>query len=991
MKKVLLLSLCIGLVTAVQTFAQEKTVQGTVVDGTTKEPLPGVTILIKGTAKGSITDQNGKFSVTVTDPNAVLQFSFISYTTQDVAVGTQNTIDVSLNPELKTIDEVVVIGYGAVKKKDATGVVNTVSSSDFNKGIIASPENLIAGKTAGVVVTSNSGAPGVASTIRIRGGASIMASNDPLIVIDGVPVDNNRMNGSPGGLSTINPNDIESFTILKDASATAIYGSRASGGVILITTKRGSAKFKVTYNASLSLTALPKKVEVLSGDEFRTLFQQQYPDDAEGRALMTNENTDWQNEIYSSAFSQDHNLSIAGMIGNANKLPYRASLGYTNQDGILKTTDFERTTLGIGVDPKLFKDHLNISLNIKGMYNKNNFSDQSAITDAVNYDPTKPVYNETGYWRGYTTWTHSDGTGINLATPNPIAKIDLTDNTSIVKRAIGNAQFDYKFHFLPDLRANLNLAYDYADSKGHNNLADSTQWVYLPTSGCGRHEEYSEKRKNSLLDFYLDYNKQLDAIRSHVDLMAGYSYSYFWKENIDTARTADNSVTTYSRDLPTDYVLISFFGRLNYTLMDRYLLTFTLRNDQTSRFSSKNRSGLFPSAALAWRLSEERFMKNISAISDLKIRLGYGVTGQQDLLQGTNNINDYPYIPTFTMGTSEAMYRLGSIYYFTERPDGYNSTLKWETTTTKNIGLDYGLFKNRVTGSFDYYVKETEDLLLLAYPPVLSNFTNSLLSNVGTMENKGIEFAINAKLLSRKNLLWEVGYNIGYNKNKITSLTLVSNDTAYLDNQNIIIQGTIGDFIQVNKVGYAANSYYVYQQVYDEAGKPIEGSYVDRNNDGVVNTGDMYVHKNPTPAIVMGISSNFNYKNWDFSFAGRINLGNYVYNNIAASSTYSKMHSTLGFLSNTTQYVNEAQFTNTQYHSDYYIQDGSFFKMDNINLGYRFTKLMNGKVNLHTSLSVLNAFMITKYKGIDPEITNGMDNNFFPRSRVFMFTLNLEI
>ena len=992
MKRLTFLILCLWLISAWQSFAQEKTIQGKVVDATSKEPLPGVTVVIKGTAKGILTDVNGNFSLGIADAASIFEFSFVGYLTQEVVAGNQTNIDISLVSDIKKIDEVVVIGYGTVKKKDATGVVSTVSSSDFNKGAIGSPENLIAGKAAGVVITSSSGAPGINSTIRIRGGASLSASNDPLIVIDGVPVDN-RIGGMPGalgsvnGLSSLNPNDIETFTILKDASATAIYGSRASGGVILITTKRGSKSFKVTYTTNLSLTALPKKVKVLTGDEYRALMREKDPADS---VLWGDANTDWQSEIYKPAFSQDHNLSVSGTAG---KMPYRASLGYTNQDGILKTTNFERTTLSIGIDPNLFKDHLKVNLNVKGMYITNNFGEQGAITDAVNYDPTQPVFNGNTRWRGYTTWAHdsTNGSGINLATPNPVARLDLTDNTSIVQRSIGNAQFDYKFHFLPALHANLNLAYDYSETKGLHNVADSTQWIYTPSNACGRHEEYSEKRKNELLEFYLNYGKQIDVVRSNVDLMAGYSWSHSWKENIDTVRTADNKTTVFGDDSPTEYYLISFFGRLNYTLMYRYLVTFTLRDDGTSRFSPASRWGLFPSLALAWKLNDEQFLKNIKAISELKLRGGWGVTGQQDLNQGSGGITNYPYIKTFTAGVLDARYQLGNDYYYTLRPNGYDDRLKWETTTTWNAGLDYGLFNNRLTGSFDYYIKLTKDLLCQVTPPVLANFTNSLLTNVGTMENKGVEFSINAKIISRKDLFWEIGYNIGYNENKITSLTLIKDENAYFDVPTSVIQGTIGDIAQVNKVGYPINSYYVFQQKYDQNGKPIEGQFVDRNNDSVINTSDLYIYKNPNPKIVMGISSRVNYKDWDFSFAGRIYLGNYAYNNIEANSVYSKMHSTLGYNANITNSVNDAQFINTHYRSDYYIQKASFFKMDNISLGYRFSNLFKSKANLHASFTVLNAFMITPYKGIDPEINGGLDNNFFPRSRVFMFGLNLEL
>jgi TonB-linked SusC/RagA family outer membrane protein len=547
---------------------------------------------------------------------------------------------------------------------------------------------------------------------------------------------------------------------------------------------------------------------------------------------------------------------------------------------------------------------------------------------------------------------------------------------------------------LPELHANLNLAYDYSQTKGHNNVEDSTQWIYIPTSGCGRIENYSESRKNQLLDFFLNYNKNLESIRSTVEVMGGYSYNYFWKENIDSAMNQALTDTIKApTDVPTDYVLISFFGRLNYGFMDKYFLTVTLRDDGTSRFSKANRWGLFPSAAFAWKINKEPLIRDITAISDLKLRLGYGVTGQQNLNQGSNGITDYPYLPTFKLSDGTSMYQMGDGYFVnTLRPNWYNATLKWETSTTLDIGLDYGILNNRIYGSFDWYYKKTKDLLSQVAPPVLTNYTNSLLSNVGNMENKGIEFSINANIISKKDLVWSLSYNIGYNKNKITSLTFGNSDpNYYLYNNNSVIQGSISDYAQVQKVGCPANSFYVYQQKYDEKGKPIEGEYVDRNNDSIINSSDLYTYKSPAADILMGISSNLRYKNWDLSFSGRISLGNYNFNNVAANSTYGKMYSTIGYLSNVTDYAKESEFIHTNFHSDYYIEKASFFKMDNISLGYKFTNLFKDNTSLRISFSVLNAFTITKYKGLDPEIYSGLDNNFFPRPRVYMLGLSLDI
>lgn len=967
--------------------AQEKSISGIVLDES-NNPVSFALVAVKGTTKAINTDLEGKFKLNV-EPNATLVFTSLGYIRLEIVVEGQDFIKALLKPSLVSLKEVAVIGYGTVKKSDATGSVSVISSKDFNKGAITSVQELVVGKSPGVVITSNSGAPGNTSTIRIRGGSSLSASNDPLIVIDGMPISNVQIGGASNILSTINPNDVESMTILKDASATAIYGSRASNGVIEMVTKRGGAGFKVNYSMGSSLSVLPKQVNVLTGDEYRALVNQQYPGQTAITSLLGKYNTDWQSEIYQNAFSQDHNLNVSGTV---KKLPYRFSLGYNNSDGILKTYNFNRTTLALAVDPSFFKEHLKIKINAKEMYNTNNFADQGAIGSAVSYDPTKPVKNGNTAWRGYTTWTtdinNPNGSAINLANANPVAQINLTDNASTVTRFLGNTQIDYKFHFLPDLHANLNLGYDITNSDGHNNVGNKTQWIYNPEVAGGQINPYSNKSTNALLDFYLNYTKPLEKLKSKIELLSGYSWSHFYRSEEDSTMNGAQTMVAQSRRFETEYYLVSFFGRMNYTFNEKYFFTATLREDGTSRFSPENRWGLFPAAALAWKINKESFLKDYAKVTDLKLRLGYGITGQQNLNTGSQ-YEDYAYLSVYTLSDKTSQYKLGDTYYNTLRPDGYDANIKWEESATFNVGLDYGFFDNRINGSIDYYNRKTTNLISSVPPAAGTNFTGSILTNIGATNNNGLEFSIVGHVISKKDLTWEVGYNIALITNEITKLNLNDNPEFFVPNKSSNVGGTTGGLIQAQKVGNPVNSFYVYKQVYDAAGKPIEDKFEDLNGDGVINNKDLYMYHNPAPAVTMGISSKVNYKKWSLSLSGRLNLGNYVYNNVAANSTYN-VYSSLGYLYNTTTFANDTKFLQggESRFSDYYVRNASFFRMDNINVGYQFSNFYKDKIRLYLSAGVQNVFVVTKYTGLDPEVSGGLDNNFFPRSRTFVFGLN---
>lgn len=986
---ILILSLLLGNLA----MAQQSVFSGKVTDSSSGEALPGVSIVVKGTTNGTISNFDGNFTLSV-NRGEVIQFSFIGYKTQEIVAQGQQSLRVALVVDNEELDEVVVIGYGSVKKSDATGAVSTVSSKDFNKGGITSPQDLLVGKSAGTVITSSGGAPGSGSTIRIRGGSSMSASNDPLIVIDGFPVSNSGISGLANPLSTINPNDIETFTVLKDASATAIYGSRASNGVILITTKKGTVgkPMQISYNATMSVNTIPAYMDVLSGDEFRSLAYDLASKSAVGLSMnslrrLGTENTNWQKEIYQSALAHDHNLSISGGLKS---MPYRGSIGYTNQDGILKTTNMERTTLAIGLDPSFLDNHLKVSVNLKGSYTKQNFGDQGAVGSAVFYDPTHPVMNGNTKFGGYYTWVNlsdvlpdgsmdPNGSPNPIGVSNPVALLNQTDNRSTVQRSLGNVQLDYKFHFLPELRANMNLGYDYFTTTGHNYASNEAAFTYR--NGIGRKNDYKQAGKTQLLDFYLNYVKELESIKSKIDLTGGYSWQHFYKDGSSFVRNGDETQVSDNSKFINENYLVSFFGRLNYTFMDRYLFTATLRDDGSSRFAKDNRWGLFPAAAFAWKIKDESFLKNVPVVSDLKLRLGWGITGQQDIG------NDYPYLPVYRGSTATAQYQFGNEFYNTLRPNPYDKNIKWEETTTYNVGLDFGFMKNRITGSIDAYQRDTKDLLNFIPIAAGSNFSNFLTTNVGNLTNKGIELTLNALVVSTKDWSWNVGFNAAYNENKITKLTK-TDDPNYTGVDVGLIGGGVGNFIQNQRVGMPSNSFFVFQQVYGSDGMPIEGLYVDRTGKGgtvTSNNLNKYHYKKPAPDVTLGINSRFAYKQIDFSFSGRANIGNYVYNNVASGALYSTVYNQSGFFNNIPQQVNNAKFTNTQYFSDFYIENASFFKMDNMSAGYNFEKSLKARL----SLTVQNAFTITKYKGLDPEVNGGIDNNFYPRPRVFVLGVNL--
>ena len=866
-----LFMLTFGIMMSLVVFGQQVRVSGTVTDAADRSTLPGVNVVVKGTLTGTITGINGEYSLQA-QPGDVLVFTFIGYLQQEVAVGNQTVVNVALQTDVQALDEVVVIGYGTVKKSDRTGSVTAVSSKDFNKGAITSAQDLLVGKTAGVVITTPGGAPGSGATIRIRGGSSLNASNDPLIIVDGVPISNNNVSGSSNILSFVNPNDIETFTILKDASATAIYGSRASNGVILITTKKGKAgtPLTVSYDGNVSAANAIAFVDVFSGDEMRQIAYEKAQSglyDVDDLSLLGSQNTNWQKEIFRTAISSDHNLSLAGAVKN---FPYRFSVGYTDQNGILKNTDMQRFTGSLNLNPTFFGDALKVNLNLKGMNTHQNFGDSGAIGSAVSMDPTQVVMDGNEASDGYYQW---ENYGANLGTPNPLEQALAVDNRSIVNRFIGNIQLDYALPFLPELHANLNVGTDYTTGDGHNNRpVTSPQTLTSPLNG--RLHDYSGTNRNNLLDFYLNYVKDLNSISSRIDATAGYSWQHFQREGDNYTRgIIDEEHQQYTKSDSSSYItenyLVSFFGRVNYVLKEKYLLTATIREDGSSRFAEDNRWGLFPSVALAWKIKNESFLKNVKSITDLKLRLGWGITGQQDIG------NDYPAQAVYREASIGSYYPIGGQFLPTLRPDAYDPDIKWEETTTLNAGLDFAFVADRITGSVDIYKRTTNDMLNTVTIPSGSNFSNTLLTNVGSMENRGFELSLNVVPVSKSDMTLTIGLNATYNQNEVTKL-LITDDPNYI---GVTYGSSFTGIRQVTRVGYPVRSFFVNKQVYDNDGNPIEGLYVDLSGEGGVVNGDnadKYIYHNPAPDWLLGLSARFEYKNFDLSASARGSIGNYV-------------------------------------------------------------------------------------------------------------------
>ena len=961
--------------------AQTRTIKGEVTDAQNGEALIGATVMVEGEKGGTVTDFDGNFSLQVSSSAKKIKVSYIGYI--DKVLSISDNMKVKLESDSKALADVVVIGYGTARKSDLTGSVATVKSKDFNKGLVSSPEQLINGKVSGVQIMSNSGSASAGSTIRVRGGASLNASNDPLIVLDGVPLEQGGISGNSSNfLSMINPSDIESMTVLKDASSTAIYGSRASNGVIIITTKKGQqGAVKVNFNTTNSLQTRAQMVDMLSRDEFVNVINQYGTDNQ--KSLLGTANTDWNDEVYRTAFGTDNNLSVSGSIDKW--LPFRVSVGYYNQSGLVRKDNVERWTGNVVLTPNFFQDHLKLTINAKGTLNNNSFNNGGAVWAAATFNPTIPVYSGNDKYGGYNEALDADGYPVNAGVRNPRGLVDLYDSKSKVSRFIGSMDVDYKVHFLPDLKLHATVGADYAKGDGTIHVPVYAAQSYNKDESLGGSDyKYGpQKNENRLLTLYANYGKYFEDIKSNVDLTAGYDYQY-WKSTTPLYYTKSAAGTNLSTVKASDYrhVMLSYYGRINYSFDGKYLLTATVRRDASSRFSKDTRWGTFPSVALGWTLTEEPWLKNQKVLSNLKLRASYGVTGQQE------GIGNYNYLPVYTYSVTGAEAFINGQYINTYRPEAYVSDLKWETTTSWNFGLDFGFLDGRIGGAIDFYTRKTKDLLASVPTAAGTNFSKTILTNVGNVDSKGIEVSLNATPIQTKDWEWNLSYNFTWQNMKVKNLSLTKGGSQ----TNVKVGPSIDAYqFQVLSEGYEPYMFYVYHQLYDsKTGKPIEGAYADLNNDGEINDADLYRYHSPAPKYIMGLSTSLRYKQLTLGMSFRANIDNYVYNGMGMSTgafeTVSYNNSQLNNLN--TSFL-KTGFKTRQYLSDYYVENASFLKLDNLSLSYNVGKI-NKWASLTVSAMVQNVFTITGYSGTDPEVPNGMDNSFYPRPRTYSVSLGLQ-
>lgn len=976
-----LLLVALFVIGCLQLMAQTRTIKGEVTDAQNGEALIGATVMVEGEKGGTVTDFDGNFSLQVSSSAKKIKVSYIGYI--DKVLSVSDNMKVKLESDSKALADVVVIGYGTARKSDLTGSVATVKSKDFNKGLVSSPEQLINGKVSGVQIMSNSGSASAGSTIRVRGGASLNASNDPLIVLDGVPLEQGGISGNSSNfLSMINPSDIESMTVLKDASSTAIYGSRASNGVIIITTKKGQqGAVKVNFNTTNSLQTRAQMVDMLSRDEFVNVINQYGTDNQ--KSLLGTANTDWNDEVYRTAFGTDNNLSVSGSIDKW--LPFRVSVGYYNQSGLVRKDNVERWTGNVVLTPSFFQDHLKLTINAKGTLNNNSFNNGGAVWAAATFNPTIPVYSGNDKYGGYNEALDADGVPVNAGVRNPRGLVDLYDSKSKVSRFIGSMDVDYKVHFLPDLKLHATVGADYAKGDGTVYVPAYAAQSYNKDESLGGSDyKYGpQKNENRLLTLYANYAKYFEDIKSNVDLTAGYDYQY-WKSTTPLYYTKSAAGTNLSTVKASDYrhVMLSYYGRINYSFDGKYLLTATVRRDASSRFSKDTRWGTFPSVALGWTLTEEPWLKNQKVLSNLKLRASYGVTGQQE------GIGNYNYLPVYTYSVTGAEAFINGQYINTYRPEAYVSDLKWETTTSWNFGLDFGFLDGRIGGAIDFYTRKTKDLLASVPTAAGTNFSKTILTNVGNVDSKGIEVSLNATPIQTKDWEWNLSYNFTWQNMKVKNLSLIKGGSQ----TNVKVGPSIDAYqFQVLSEGYEPYMFYVYHQLYDsKTGKPIEGAYADLNNDGEINESDLYRYHSPAPKYIMGLSTSLRYKQLTLGMSFRANIDNYVYNGMGMSTgafeTVSYNNSQLNNLN--TSFL-KTGFKTRQYLSDYYVENASFLKLDNLSLSYNVGKI-NKWASLTVSAMVQNVFTITGYSGTDPEVPNGMDNSFYPRPRTYSVSLGLQ-
>ena len=983
------------------------TLSGNIIDDN-GDAVIGAYIKIPNLNLVSSTNINGDYSIeNISTGELNIEFSAVGFlkVSKKLNFSKDLILNIVLKEDIQLLDEAVVIGYGTARTKDLTGSAVAVSEDKFLKGSLATPEQLIMGKVPGLKVTSNDGAPGSGSTLRIRGGTSINASNDPLIVIDGVPVDNGGIAGAANPLSLINPNDIESFVVLKDASASAIYGSRGANGVILITTKKGEGDLKITVNQKTSLSTIAKYADVLSGDSLRNLVNNNGSANQIELLGDSNYNTNWQKEVFRNTIVNDFNIAIS-------KKYWRFSYGNRVDNGLLRRDQFVRNNISLNLNPSFFDDQFKLEINNKLVQTSSRFADRGAL-GAAYFDPTKPVYSQNEVYGGYFEWTQNNGSPNTLAAKNPVGLIDQKNDLSSVQRYIGNSKLSYNPKFLPQLTLNYNAGFDFSKGEGTVEVLSSSASGYFTEGSFNR---YSSNKRNYLSDAYISFNNRTDSNKNYLDVTTGFSYQY-WNSNspnLPVYNQIEDSIIYPAAENPffTENAIMSFYGRAIYNINDKYVLNATLRRDGSSRFSPEARWGFFPSYSAAWIVSEEKFMSNFSKINYFKIRFGYGVNGQQD------GIGDYGYISNYFIGTSTAQYGFDNNFYYVYRPAGFDGNLKWEETRSNNLGVDFGLLNDRISGSLDLYSKVTSDLLATVSVPAGTNFTNQILTNVGGMSNKGIELNLNIGLIQEKDINLSVSANLAYNQNRVTKLSLIE-DTSSVGIQVGGIAGGIGNTVQIHSLNNSTFSYLLYEQLYDQNGLPIQvgelasidinndgiiddndkwqtiHAFNDRDGDGMISPSDKYIINKPIPDLLIGGAINLNYKNWYSSISFRSEIGGYIYNNIHSNTaTYQSINGTQGFLSNISSLYYESEVQNIsdyQLQSDYYLEKANFFRVDFFNLGYNVGDFLNNKIkNLDISISAQNLFLLTKYNGLDPEIGGGIDNNIYPRPRIFSLNLNFN-
>jgi iron complex outermembrane receptor protein len=966
MKNFKLLLIGFLLASSFSMFAQQ-TVQGVVKEKKSGDALPGVSVVVKGSTKGTETDFDGKFTIEKVKAGEVLVFRYLGYADKEIVVSANRNLTVELEESLEQLEEIIVIGYGSTTVKDATGSVESITAKEMTKGNIVTAENLISGRVAGVNITT-SGAPGSGSQIRIRGGSSLNASNDPLVVIDGLPL-------SGVDLNSINPNDIDSFSVLKDASATAIYGSRGANGVIIITTKKGKSDYSLDYDYQVAFGEIRDRVSVFDGDAFRNLIATRRPNDV---GMLGTANTNWQNEIFQQSVSTQHNVSARGQIFK--RIPTRLSVNFSEIEGNILTSQFDRANVSLTMNPSFFNDHLKINLNYNRAFVNERFADAGQVNAALRYDPTQPVYDATSPFGGfYQHITRTpNGVLVDNGTRNPVAALLQNDNRSNRFRQFGNLKIDYKLHFLPEVIASVSAGFDKSVQEGSffNPLNSPANFTDLFIGGEG---SYTNESLNENFNATLNYANTFGKFKT--DFLVGYDYQSFNGSGDSTGNLRnpnDIGFTTYAN---TPIVLIGFIGRANITFNEKYLLTLNYRRDGTSRFGPQNRWGDFGGAAFAWRMSDEDFLKDNKVISELKLRASYGINGQQDGIQGDL------YLDRYRFGNQNSQYLFGGVPIQSTIPSE-RSSLRWEKVATVEIGVDYGLFNNKISGSINAFQKNSTDLISDAPVADGSNFTNRVLQNIGDLQVQGLEFSINTDVIKKENINWNVNFNATYLDREIKELAL---------NQDITtggIAGGTGNFIQLFREGFAPNSFYVFKQLYDTAGKPIEGAYADLNGDGIINTQDRYLKGNPQADFTFGFQSNFNYKNFDMAFNLRASVGNYAYNNINSGLAQYDLLQDNAVLGNIPTAVLNTDFRSTSdvIISDYYLENASFLRMDNVTLGYTFKKPIKkfASNSIRIWAGMQNVFTITNYSGLDPELFNGIDNTNYPRPRTFLVGANIK-